>query len=215
MNSDNESQCYFVQLQMDSYLDGDLTATQQETFISHVQQCGECASEFRYAKTIQDGLVDLPLVDCPDSILDTVMTKAQAQQQVAREGSTASGLAEFWHWLLNAPMLVRYGVPALAIAALAVGFLPVATVEQEPASTPMLANTSATLSATPVQYSPEEIAQALQDLNLAIQTMNRVSERTEAMIGGRFLMAPLQENLNASFERIREREEDPLNNDPI
>jgi len=225
MNSDNETQCYFVQLQVDSYLDGDLTATQQESFISHVQACSECAREFRYAKTIQDGLIDLPLVDCADSILDTVMTQVQETQPAPPQADTAlgsnglSGLAEFWQWLLNAPLLVRYGVPALAVAALAVGLLPAGPVTPEQAPSPMLANAPApsqtTISTTPVDYSPEEIAQALQDLNLAIQYMNQVSERTESMIGGRFLMAPLQENLNASFERIREREDNPLNNDPI
>lgn len=103
----------------------------------------------------------------------------------------------------------------MAIAALAVGFLPSNPEAPEQAQQPMLASTPATLNATPVEYSPEEVAQALQDLNLAIQYLNQVSERTENMIGGRFLMTPLQENLNASFERIRERDADPLNNDPI
>lgn len=217
MNSNNETQCYFVQLQIDSYLDGDLTANQQESFISHVQQCTECASEFRYAKTIQDGLVDLPLIDCADSVVESLLTTAQGhpQEQPNRQKAGGSGLTEFWHWLLNAPLMVRYGVPAMAIAALAVGFLPSNPVAPEQVQQPMLASTPATLNATPVEYSPEEVAQALQDLNLAIQYLNQVSERTENMIGGRFLMTPLQENLNASFERIRERDADPLNNDPI
>jgi anti-sigma factor RsiW len=218
MNSNNETQCYFVQLHIDNYLDGDLTATQQESFISHVQQCSECASEFRYAKTIQDGLVDLPLIDCADSVVESLLTTVQSQPQEQpdrQKAAGSSGLADFWQWLLNAPLLVRYGVPAMAVAALAIGLLPSSPVAPEQAQPPLLANSPAILNATPVEYSPEEVAQALQDLNLAIQYLNQVSERTENMIGGRFLMAPLQENLNASFERIRERDANPLNNDPI
>lgn len=103
----------------------------------------------------------------------------------------------------------------MAVAALAIGLLPSSPVAPEQAQPPLLANSPAILNATPLEYSPEEVAQALQDLNLAIQYLNQVSERTENMIGGRFLMAPLQENLNASFERIRERDANPLNNDPI
>lgn len=105
MNSNNETQCYFVQLQIDNYLDGDLTATQQESFISHVQQCSECASEFRYAKTIQDGLVDMPLIDCADSVVESLLTtvQSQPQEQPDRQKAGSSGLADFWQWLLNAP----------------------------------------------------------------------------------------------------------------
>ncbi len=57
------------------------------------------------------------------------------------------------------------------------------------------------------QYNPEDVSQALQDLNLAIDYLNQVSQRTEAMIGGRFLVTPLQDSINASFQKagIRER----------
>jgi hypothetical protein len=35
------------------------------------------------------------------------------------------------------------------------------------------------------------------------------------MIGGRFLVSPLRERINASFERAVLDSEDPLENDPI
>ncbi len=211
MSDSNETQCYLVQLQIDNYLDGELSASQQESFVSHVQSCAECAAEFRYAQTIHDGLVDLPLMDCSDELVETVLTRVQQQSPIS--SSSSSGWSDLLGWLASAPLLVRYGVPAFAVAVLAVGLLPLN--ETAPVEAPVIASTPATLATTPVEYSPEEVMQALQDLNLAIQYLNQVSERTESMIGGRFLMAPLQENLNASFERIREREISPLNNDPI
>ena len=213
MNDSNETQCYLVQLQIDNYLDGDLSASQQESFTSHVQSCAECAAEFRYAQTIHDGLVDLPLMDCSDDLVDSILTKAQQQAPLSNEPS--SGIADLLAWLASAPLFIRYGAPAMVVAALAIGFLPIE--ESENFEVSVVANTPMpeTISAMPVEYSPEEVMQALQELNLAIQYLNQVSERTETMIGGRFLMTPLRDNLNASFERIRDREIDPLSNDPI
>lgn len=52
-------------------------------------------------------------------------------------------------------------------------------------------------------YTAEDITQAIAELNLAISYLNEVSERTETMIGQRFLIAPLQDSLNASFEPLR------------
>jgi hypothetical protein len=65
------------------------------------------------------------------------------------------------------------------------------------------------------QYAPEEISQALEDLNLAIDYLNKVNQRTEVMISERFLVNPLQDSLNASFQRARLSDDDPLQNDPI
>lgn len=211
MNDSNETQCYLVQLQIDNYLDGELSASQQESFISHVQTCADCAAEFRYAQTIHDGLVDLPLMDCSDDLVESILTTVQ--QQAPQPNDSSSGFSDFLGWLASAPLFLRYGVPVLAVAVLTVGLLPVN--ETTPTDPPVIASTPGAITTTPVEYTPEEVMQALQDLNLAIQYLNQVSERTETMIGGRFLMAPLQENLNASFERIRERDINPLNNDPI
>ena len=66
MPSTSESQCYFVQLQIDSYLDGDLALTQQQEFMSHMKQCEACAREFRFAQTMLDTVMDFQLLDCDE-----------------------------------------------------------------------------------------------------------------------------------------------------
>ena len=64
-------------------------------------------------------------------------------------------------------------------------------------------------------YKPEGVVQALEELNVAIEYLNQLTERTEVMIGERFLIAPLQDSLNASFERAGKRNSKPLNDGPI
>ena len=70
---------------------------------------------------------------------------------------------------------------------------------------------------TPVdfeEYGPEDIARALLELNTAIDYLNRVSQRTESMIGGRFLVSPLRDRINSSLERAVLDAKDLLENDP-
>ncbi len=83
MPSNTESQCYFIQLQIDGYLDGDLSEAQRGVFMSHVQDCSGCASEFRYAQTIQDAVLELPQMSCADSVLEPIHRLSAAEMQPA------------------------------------------------------------------------------------------------------------------------------------
>ena len=65
------------------------------------------------------------------------------------------------------------------------------------------------------EFSPADIALALQELNVAIDYLTQVSQRAEVMIGDRFLITPLQDSINASFSRARIRKNFPLNKGPI
>ena len=210
MAGNNESQCYFIQLQFDNYIDGDLSESQQETFLAHVHSCAECAHEFRYAQTIQDGLVDLPLLDCSETALAGI-DKFISTQNVQSDTGWTDKIVQ---WFNLAPVGVRYAFPVLAL--LVIGLVAIPQLQSpDSAPLPTIADVPAPLSTTPVQYSPEDITQALQELNLAIEYLNEVSQRTESMVGGRFLMRPLRESLNASFERVRTPESDALGGDEI
>lgn len=191
MSDRQESQCYFVQLQIDSYLDDDLGAPQREAFSAHVQGCAACRAELVYAQTVQDGLMDLPLQDCPDSALEPVyrLTRAPENRPGTRV-ATNNGLLD---WLAGAPRGLRYAFPALALLLISAALWPTLTEDPEP---PVVAQQPA------ADYSPEEVATALRELNLAIDYLNEVSERTEVMIGDRFLIRPLRETLDASFEQV-------------
>lgn len=212
----SESQCYLVQLQIDSFLDGELTPGQQDTFMSHVHECSECAQEFRFARTMQDALIDMPLLDCQDSVLQPAHDIARGGLPAGEEAKD-SPLKGFIDWLVSAPLAVRVAAPAFAVGLLAVALLPL-TPTLEPVQPQLASQPQNSVVTTPVdfeEYQPEDIAKALLELNTAIDYLNEVSQRTESMIGGRFLVTPLRDRINASFERAVLDPEDPLENDPI
>lgn len=212
----NESQCYLVQLQIDSFLDGELTPGQQDTFMSHVHGCSNCAQEFRFARTMQDALIDMPLLDCHDAVLEPAHAIARGSLSASEEVKD-SPLKDFIGWLVSAPLAVRVAAPAFAVALLAIALLPL-TPTSETMQPQLVSQPQNSVVTTPVdfeEYRPEDIAQALLELNTAINYLNEVSQRTESMIGGRFLMTPLRDRINASFERAVLDPEDPLGNDPI
>lgn len=216
MTTNNDTQCYFVQLQIDGFLDGELVAAQQEVFMGHVSSCQACAKELHFARSLHDAVMDLPMMDCSDAALEPVhrLSQGKPQQDSASRPATAGVLESLRDWLVSIPLSVQIAAPAFAlvVAVLVSGgglFGP-----ETSAPTPQLA-----VESVAPDYSPEDIQQALQDLNLAIDYLNDVSQRTEVMIGERFVVAPLQESLNASFERSRTNRRNEggrvIQNDPI
>ncbi len=210
MNSNSDSQCYFVQLQIDSYLDGELGSTQKDSFMAHVQACQDCARELHFAQTLHDAVLELPLLDCEESALEPIHRLTEGKQVDAAETPRS-----LWQRLTDlfalTPGYARYAMTAAAVAVLAVMLSPYL---QDQTQGPQVANTPVQ-AGVPPEYSPEDVQQALQELALAIDYLNDISERTEVMIGDRFLITPLQDSLNASFERARSRRQDRLQDDPI
>lgn len=208
MSGNNESQCYFVQLQFDTYLDGELGQAQRDEFQAHVKNCETCAQEFKYAQTLYDFVLDMPQLDCGDHVLEPIRNPHSGFH------NAGTGKPGFWQslqdLLTTVPVFVRYAVPVVLLVVLV---LPVAERLRSPVSeVPQIAD--ATPAAAPL-YTPEEIQQALLDLNTAIDYLNSVGRRTEVMIGDRFIVSPIQESLDASFEVMRRVNDDPLQDDPI
>lgn len=216
MTDDASARCHAARQQIDDYLDNDLSAAQREGFMAHVQACPACAREFQYACRLQDAILDLPRVDCEDRVLEPARTLAAGGNGAAGPPSWTRLLAGAF----GAPALLRYALPAVA-ALLAGAALTTALLRRddgprvalEPAAAPAAMPRAARYG--PEDVSAEDIARALEELNLAIDYLDQVSQRTEAMIGDRFLLAPLQESLNASFERVRTRRRAPADNGPI
>lgn len=216
MTTNNDSQCYFVQLQIDSFLDGELVAAQQEVFMGHVSSCTACAKELHFARSLHDAVMDLPMIDCSDAALEPVHRISQGKpvEEFVTKPPRVGMWEAFGDWLAAIPLGVRVAVPAFALVIAVV--LPGGGVKSPETSAP---NPQVAAENTAVDYSAEDIQQALMDLNMAIEYLNDVSERTEVMIGERFVVTPLQESLNASFDRSRlnRRSEGGrvIQNDPI
>lgn len=215
MQTHTDSQCYFVQLQIDSFLDDELIAAQQEVFMGHVHSCDACAKELHFARNLHDAMMDLPLVDCSDLVLEPVHKIAQLGRQP--DSLPTRSLPSFWQpitdWLSATPLSLRLAVPALALTVVVISMSGELLQTDVPLPNQQAANSAAD------SYSPAEIQKALLDLNLAIEYLNDVSQRTEVMIGERFVVTPLQESLNASFDRSRSNRRNEgsrvIHNDPI
>lgn len=152
--------------------------------------------------------MDLPQVDCDDSVLELVHRLGSGRQGVN------TGQPTFWRgfyeWLTATPLMVRYAVLVVLLVVMA---LPVTNRLAGPSpAAPIVADSNAV---TAPQYTPAEIQQALMDLNTAMQYLHNAGLRTEVMIGDRFIVTPIQESLDASFEVMRRANDDPLQDDPI
>jgi hypothetical protein len=203
-----DSQCYFVQLQIDSFLDGELNSEQQKIFAGHLHGCSVCAAELQFAQTLHDTVMDLPLLDCADGALEPIdrLGRESGKPDAARAG----WLEPLAGWLAALPASLRYGAPVAAAVVITLLLLPVLNNGSE--LPPAVAST---VNNGEQEYSQEDVLAALGDLNTAISYLNEVSQRTETMIGGRFVLVPLQESLNASFQRVSNQNDDPLSDDPI
>jgi len=71
--SSEQTQCYAMQLQIDTFLDGDLVGEQQLAFVGHVAECGGCAHELRYAQHLYESVLDLPKADFSDALVDNLV----------------------------------------------------------------------------------------------------------------------------------------------
>ena len=80
---------------------------------------------------------------------------------------------------------------------------------------PMLAEQASVSATLEPEFTPEEVRQALMDLNVAMKYLNGMGLRTEVMIGDRFLISPIQDSINASLDVMNDRIDNPLDNDSI
>ena len=212
MSSKTSSQCQLFQLHIDAFLDNELEAAREKDLRSHVQQCQACSQELAYAERLHKAVVSLPVLDCSDHALEPV-DRLFAVGDERAEFKTPGGFWSALGGLIDAiPVPVRLAIPVAATILLAIG-LGRELLAPGPALAPELAG-QPVLETPETEYSPAEIRQAFQDLELAMDYLGRISERTEVMIQDRFLLRQLEDSMNASFTR-ESRDETENGNGPI
>ena len=222
--SSEQTQCYAMQLQIDTFLDGDLVGEQQLAFVGHVAECGGCAHELRYAQHLYESVLDLPKADCSDALVDNLVaisSQKRVQQHGGHEGheehrGKAGALAEtsrqpsrvgFFAQLdqfFRDRLPLTIGFAAFSTLVIAVVIVMAPRVDNAPQ--PLVAEVTPDLSAEnaamiPAAFDAAEVRMALEELNTAIDYLNRVSRQTETMIGERFVVLPLQQSVNSSLRR--------------
>ena len=152
--------------------------------------------------------MELPQIECEDRVLEPVHGLTAAGRQANEEVPRDSPVTQIAGLLSCVPLYFRYGFSA-ALAGV------VAVVISLNVVTPIEESGQLVVSEPVEEFSPADIALALQELNVAIDYLTQVSQRAEVMIGDRFLITPLQDSINASFSRASIRKNFPLNKGPI
>jgi len=206
MPNNNSSKCQLVQLHIDAYLDDELEAARATEFREHLAQCRSCRQELAFAEHLHREVVGLPILDCRDQALEPIdrLFAAGSDSAPRQAGGFREALAAL---IVSIPVPLRVGIPLAAVLLLVVGlnrgFL-------LPASSPELAG-EAIEGNTEVVYTEAEIVKAMQDLELALDYLGQISERTEVLIEDRFLLRQLEDSINASFSAQPKREADDAN----
>lgn len=219
--SSEQTQCYAMQLQIDTFLDGDLVGEQQLAFVGHVAECGGCAHELRYAQHLYESVLDLPKADFSDALVDNLVAissqkrvqqhggheehrgKTGALAETSRQPSRVGFFAQLDQFFRDR-LPLTIGFAAFSTLVIAVVIVMAPRVDNAPQ--PLVAEVTPDLSAEnaamiPAAFDAAEVRMALEELNTAIDYLNRVSRQTETMIGERFVVLPLQQSVNSSLRR--------------
>ncbi|MBL6753182.1 MAG: zf-HC2 domain-containing protein [Pseudomonadales bacterium] len=227
--SSEQTQCYAMQLQIDTFLDGELEGDQQAAFVGHVAECSGCAHELRYAQNLYESVLDLPEFDCSDVLIDNLLAiSTQRATQRVEDSEDASAettrlplraglfaqLDQFFRERL--PLTIGFAAVSTLVIAVAIVMAPRGDNLPQSVVADVSSNSIAEMSpVTPVAFDAEQVRMALEELNTAIDYLNRASQQTETMIGERFVVLPLQQSVNnslrrASFSGNEERQAGPI-----
>lgn len=202
--SSEQTQCYAMQLQIDTFLDGELEGERQLAFVGHVAECGDCAHELRYAQHLYESVLDLPKADFSDALVDNLVAiSSQKRVHQLRQPSRVGFFAQLDQFFRDR-LPLTIGFAALSTLVIAVVIVMAPRVDNAPQ--PLVAEVTPDLSAEnaamiPAAFDAAEVRMALEELNTAIDYLNRVSRQTETMIGERFVVLPLQQSVNSSLRR--------------
>jgi len=206
MSNNNNSKCQLFQLHIDAYLDDELEPARLAELKAHLSSCETCNAELAYAERLHRAVVDLPILNCSDQALEPIDRLFANNQTSSASQSTILG-QRLGTFVSSLPGIVRYGVPSTAVVLLAIGLSSSYLTEQSGIE---LASQGVEEVAPEPQYTQTEIVQALQDLEIAIDYLGQISQRTNVMIEDRFLLRQLEDSINATF---RDEDVKPAEND--
>jgi len=213
--SSEQTQCYAMQLQIDTFLDGELEGDQHAAFVGHVAECPGCAHELRYAQNLYESVLDLPKIDCNDVLIDNLLA-ISAQSSTQRVEDYEGTPPETTRLPLRAglfaqldqifrerlPLTIGFAAVSTLVIAVAIVMAPRGDILPQSVVADASSNSVAERSpVTPTAFDAEQVRMALEELNTAIDYLNRVSQQTETMIGERFVVLPLQQSVNSSLRR--------------
>lgn len=193
------AQCELIQLHIDGFLDGDLEPAREQEMNLHLDSCVPCRAELAYARRLHVAVTSLPVLNCPDQVLEP----AHRLHATTNSASGSSGLSwwqQFVQAFAAAPAVFRYALPAVVTVLLLLGpgrMLLTPQLQPELAIAPNPVE-------QPPQYTQEQMLQAMADLDLALDYLSRISQRTSDMVQDRFLFEQLEASVSAGLKNVNE-----------
>ena len=146
---DNPSTCQDLELHIEALVDLELEPARIASLEEHLKTCPDCAKQFRLATEIRRELRELPEVDTPSHVLETVFRHAKGGER--RRWSWSS------LWQLPRPAWIALGAAAASL---------LATLILLPTQSP------------PSPESSMEVIRATQEARLALAYLEKVTQRT-------------------------------------
>lgn len=173
------TECQEVMDRFDSYLDGTLNEATSARFAEHLESCRPCASEVIVAQRMREAFDEMVLERCPDDVLQQATLAAKASQNGHVNSSSTTSPSQ--------PRIRRWRTLALAATVFLILGL---------GSLPFLLNSSSE------SYTVEEIAQARQEVELALQFVSDAGRETGVFLQNDVLndevVKPIQQSLTPS-----------------
>jgi anti-sigma factor RsiW len=167
--------CTDLHEQLDAHLDGDLPPEHSAALAGHTATCAECAAELALARRVHRELRELSPALCPEGVFEATLARVAVLERPRAPRAPVPGRARP-RWRVAVGGVVLLG-------ALALGALRFLSAPAEPT------------------YSPEEIAEAHRQVELAFALVGRAGLDAglylqDAVMGER-VVAPLQRHLGA------------------
>jgi len=182
-----------MRLLIDPYLDKELEQERCHLFDLHIEECEACGQELEYARRFHRELVSLPALDCRDQAFEPI-DRLMAGHRAVQPRTAKTSLVELFQWLTAAPGVIKYGFSVLLIAVLLNGLL--AQYRNSSVEVPAGPDTALIDPAAP---SEAEVRRAFEELQVAIDYLEQVSQRAGVLIEDRFLEQQLKNSINASL----------------
>ena len=169
--------CGWVSQHLEAHLEGELSGAESGRLTAHIAGCAACRAEERLARRLSAELAELPPLEGPDAMIETVLERARTQEQARRRALWGRRLRG---WLQPA------WKPSLALAACLALFF--AVQPPPPAAGPTAA----------------EIAQAERQARLALAYIGRASRRAGLAVQQQVIadgiVAPVQRQARAALD---------------
>jgi anti-sigma factor RsiW len=165
--------CEWVQDQIESSIDGELSRAELAGFESHLSVCPACREEWEFAKEIKENLAGLPQPSCPERVAKAVWEKISKREKEGlpvRTSLWGKGGGRLWGWR---PAFAAGCAMVFAIGLWSVFHQPPAPQQATEASKPLEA------------ISPQDLALATRQVEVTLAYVEHVGRQSLLAAGNR------------------------------